>query len=64
MYKPGQLLTIDGKVYRVKRKHYWYSCFFCDARRICFTLDTCDILCKNAPCDCYLQLVTPKFSLG
>lgn len=67
MYKPGQLLTIDGKVYRVKRiKHYHLTCIICDARQLCFKgfRDRLRSLCYGTPANCYLQLVVPKSSLG
>ena len=66
MYKPGQLLTIDGKVYRVKRKeNSWrYVCALCDAKNKCFRQPSNEIMCKSTPPDCYLQLVKPKSSLG
>ena len=66
-YKPGQLLTINGKVYRVKRaKQFQIPCLICNAKSKCI-LDGYEImviLCTNAPADCYLQLVKPKSSLG
>lgn len=71
MYKPGQLLTINGKVYRIKRKKGLWAgiCIPCDARKECFELyrrtpSRDDILCHGTTPDCYLQLVTPKSSLG
>lgn len=61
MYKPGQLLTINGKVYRVKRvKRDEWPCQVCDAWNECW--DT--MVCMHTRSDCYLQLVTPKSSLG
>lgn len=65
-YKAGQLLTICGKVYRVKRKKdSWpYTCTLCDVKNECFRRPFNDILCKSALLDCYLQLVVPKSSLG
>ena len=63
MYKPGQLLTIRGRVYRVKRaKHYSEVCGLCDARYICFKLYKA--LCIHTPPICYLQLVVPKSPMG
>lgn len=65
MYKPGQLLTIRGRVYRVKRaKHYMNTCHMCDAGYECLALCDGSILCTGTPGDCYLQLVKPKSSLG
>lgn len=62
MYKPGQLLTINHKVYRVKHTtNVLIVCKFCDARETCFTL-CAGVLCKNVPYDCYLQLIKPKSS--
>lgn len=70
MYKPGQLITINGKVYRIKRaKRYekefprsfeWDTCCVCDAYNECFTLGTDTILCIDIPTNCYLQLVISK----
>lgn len=72
MYKPGQLVTINGKVYRIKRakrheKEFprsfeWETCYVCDAYNECFVLGTDTILCTGIPANCYLQLVRPKFS--
>ena len=68
MYKPGQLLTIGGKVYRIKREKGWAGiCIPCDARKECFGLyrrtpSSDDILCHGTTPDCYLQLVKPKSS--
>lgn len=69
-YKAGQLLTINGKVYHVKRaKRYekefprsfeWETCDVCDAHDECFALGTDTILCTGIPANCYLQLVIPK----
>lgn len=65
MYKPGQLLTIRGKVYRVKRKEEGINpCHACHVAGECFELSDGSILCIGTPWDCYLQLVKPKFSLG
>ena len=64
-YKPGQLLTINHKVYRVKRKeHNRCACLSCDARKECFDLDVFDLLCYDTQVDCYLQLVTPNSLMG
>lgn len=65
-YKAGQLLTIYGKVYRVKRKeNSWrYICALCNAKNECFRRPSDDIMCKGTPPNCYLQLVVPKSSLG
>lgn len=64
MYKPGQLLTINGRVYRVKRRPKLYACSFCDAHNECLKLPYNGILCTGTPYYCYLQLVVPKSSLG
>lgn len=65
MYKPGQLLTINHIVYRVKRARSSVGiCHNCDARDECLALDIGTILCVAAPVDCYLQLIKPKSSLG
>lgn len=61
MYKSGQLLTIDGKVYRVKRaRGITGICHYCDAWNECLGLNAGNILCIDAPVDCYLQLVKSK----
>jgi hypothetical protein len=72
IYKPGQLLTINGKVYRIKRaKRYekefprsfeWETCYMCDVYNECLRSGTDTILCKGIPSNCYLQLVIPKYS--
>lgn len=66
-YKPGQLLTINCKIYRVKRaKRYQIPCLICNANSICTHdgYNTIALVCLNAPGDCYLQPVIPKSSLG
>lgn len=66
MYKPGQLLTIDGKVYRIKRnKSYHLTCTMCNARQLCLKSgreDRLRLLFYAIPINCYLQLVKPKRS--
>ena len=65
MYKAGQLLTINHKVYRVKRARSSAGiCLYCDAHIECFTRRVGSISCTGTPSDCYLQLVKPKSSLG
>lgn len=65
MYKPGQLLTINHRKYRVKRARSCTGvCHYCDAHDECLALDVGTILCVAAPADCYLQLIKPKSSLG
>lgn len=61
-YKPGQLITIEGKIYRIKRK--------CTHVAICVECammpNLCDIcskvhdFCKKLSINCYLELVKPK----
>lgn len=55
-YKPGQLITIRGNIYRVTRyKLDYFICASCDAR--------CYYICSTINClkcldnDCYLKLV-------
>lgn len=65
-YKPGQLLTLEGRVYRVKRKKRLHmdTCYLCDAYYACLRQWIETPLCYGTPTDCYLQLVVPKPSLG
>ena len=58
-YKPGQLITIRGNVYRVtKYKLDYFTCSSCDIRT--------DYICSTIQClkrldnDCYLKLVKHK----
>lgn len=65
MYKSGQLLTIDGKVYRVKRaRGVTGICHYCDAWNECSGFIVGPIRCTDIPANCYLQLIKPKSSLG
>lgn len=64
-YKAGQLLTINGKVYRVKRTTEILTiCISCNVKSECFRRPFNEMMCKGVPGDCYLQLVVPKSSLG
>lgn len=66
MYKSGQLLTIDGKVYRIKRaRGVTGPCHYCDAWNECLERNAGNMRCVAAtgiPADCYLQLIKPKSS--
>jgi len=64
MWKAGQLVTICGKVFRVKKRKdgYMCSCAMCDARHM---LGTCHKICsftldQKLPAIHYLQQVYPK----
>lgn len=68
MWKPGQLITICGEVYRVKRIHSQikYVCIFC---YFCDPAVNCILRIYNPklrfcwdyiPDDCYFERVWPK----
>lgn len=62
MWKPGQLVTINHKVYRVtkvkieptKPPRYTLMCMCCDIKR---GTDFCSENCVKIPFFCYLKLV-------
>lgn len=58
MWKPGQLVTIRGIVYRVKRKHNGYVCKWCalDEGIGCIYPDDKRYLLRY---NCYLIRVSP-----
>lgn len=56
-YKPGQLITIDGKVYRLKKGHNIpFICMRCAIQPYCHITHA---YCMIFHCD-YLELVKPK----
>lgn len=64
MWKPGQIVTIKGKRYRIKKsKRGWTEC--CS---YCQISNMCDTLCKKPtqklPDDCYLKELHPKSQEG
>lgn len=66
MWKAGQIVTIEGKKYRIKR-HYpddWKQCAKCAFLKAPF-YGVCSNLCifdasKKVPKDCYFELIPPK----
>jgi hypothetical protein len=78
MWKPGQLVTINGRVYRVKRTRRFSGLVVCeiqcdiwlDNRLRCpvYKKEVCQRICFSAsglmPEDCYLVRIKPKSSIG
>lgn len=61
MWKPGQIVTIKRKRYRIvklKREYTFIKCINCDL----FDKNMCDI-CKS-PNNCYLKELHPKSQEG
>lgn len=65
-WKPGQIVTIEGKKYRIKRLHpdNWRQCEKCAFMKAPF-YGVCSDLCifshsKKVPADCYFELIEPK----
>lgn len=64
-YKPGQLITINNQVFRIKRRNYigFRTCDTCarvNGSHICQGKNKIGDFCTNLPCDLYLERVTPK----
>lgn len=57
-YKPGQLITVCGKVFRVCKTTLYSPCFECDGEDSLI----CDkVVClEHLPYDCYLKLIKHK----
>ena len=62
-YKPGQLITILNKVYRVcalrEESRSFSACIFCDAKIECNHGNVAACM-YSMPYECYLKLVEPK----
>lgn len=59
-YKPGQLITIDHKVYRVKKYDDFTGCYSCEFINKSSREEPCRTLCMindKLPRSCYLELV-------
>lgn len=63
MWKPGNLVTIKGIVYRVKRKPFWSACCRCT-----FNTNTkCEYpisMWFKAPGCCYLKRISPIMKMS
>ena len=59
MWKPGQLVTIEGKVYRVKKHINDYTCTLCAfiKRKYFCKYPKCT---EKIPFNCYFKQVYPK----
>lgn len=64
MWKPGQIITINSKIYRIKRTSYVFPCVFCEClhegnicKVVCF--QNVNLLIK-LPSNCYLKLIRGK----
>lgn len=53
--KPGQLVTVDNRVYRITKCSLVFPCELCDCT-ICLKIMIVK-LCFRTPHDCYLKLV-------
>ena len=62
-YKPGQLITILNKVYRVCALHEelrsFSACTYCEAKIECRPSNIAACI-HSMPYECYLKLVEPK----
>ena len=57
MYKPGQLLTIDNKVFRVMKKPLWaHCCEGCYFRKRMTANKACNMFCHFLPGNCKFVL--------
>lgn len=67
MWKPGQIVTICGKRYRIKKEQNGMTCSKCAGRHIIHTSDepcnTCLNSWKMAPYN-YLEKIKPKSVMG
>ena len=68
MWKPGQLITICGEVYRVKRACPWIKCACAFCYFYCNSAESCELRIYNPklrfcwdyiPDDCYFERVSP-----
>lgn len=62
-WKPGQLITINNKVFRIKKANSMYTCTYCyfaylGGGGLCY--DYCISLSKKIPRNCYLEEVKPR----
>lgn len=56
-YKPGQLVTINNKVYRIVKLSYVIPCNHCDARSECFKQCFYKYCTHTVGVYCYFKLV-------
>lgn len=58
-YKPGQLITIDKKVYRITKPQIDIPCLHCDLKGGCTrtVIPTTDLICLDVIDLNYLKLV-------
>ena len=63
-YKPGQLITVERKVYRVKKAKLMLTCLECIRKSKGYRDKPCDICVNNLPIGCYLIKVYPKDAMG
>lgn len=70
MWRPGQLVTINGIVYRIKRKPLSYmACDLCAfSGQLCCTLtynqSKYEVCTKLIPNDCYFERLSPVVKWG
>lgn len=67
MWKPGQIITVGGKKYRItKRPSTGYSCYVCDNRDTHECHEPCRtcIHGKRMPYTCYPKEIKPKSVMG
>lgn len=58
MFKPGQLLTIDNKLFRVTKKPLWARCCEgCYFRKRITVNKGCDTFCHFLPGNCKFVLI-------
>lgn len=63
-WKPGQLVTINGIVYRVRKAKVIGACIMCEFKHYEPDVYPC-VNCMNfnvglMQCDCYLEKIKPK----
>ena len=68
-YKAGQIVTIGGKLYRLKntkRGRFPFHCYDCACESISFVKEPCTscIFKLNLPIHLYPMRILPKSSLG
>lgn len=66
MWKPGQIVTLGGKKYRLKRSPIGCDCSVCDHYYTPESLEPCRtcLYGRRMPYNCRLQEIKPKSVMG
>lgn len=55
--KPGQLVTVENRVYRITKSSLNYPCVICDCKTCHTTMTMTECFRLSIPYNCHLKLV-------